>query len=382
MKNDKNQQNENLLSEEISLSQQPDSSILPEFNYEKLDAQTVATLHSAENMIRNARKDYIIKIADAVGMAHDELCGTVVANCDEHNQYTEDTVVPRCDNGQFSEKEYTFRAWCESVGLGKDTAYRLLQVSDLISHSTPNEQKILEQASPSLLYAAARPSAPIEAVSAVKSGAVTTHAEYQKLIKELSDTQSQLAESEKEKAEWQAIAKDKTQEKTALLQERSSVLDELDMAHCKIKELESRPVEVAVQQADPKEVERLATEKAARENIELREQLEASQYKVLLLQKNVQRTATQLKAVQDAPTHMEDIPISDYASCVAIASDFANTINTCRKTFLMMATCLKGAEYRSAATSLIDAAHEMADILTAKANTAEQSHYEEDEPFD
>lgn len=40
------------------------------FDYSGLDAQTVATLHSAENIIRSARKEYVIKVADAVGMAY------------------------------------------------------------------------------------------------------------------------------------------------------------------------------------------------------------------------------------------------------------------------------------------------------------------------
>lgn len=87
------------------------------FDYSGLDDQTVATLHSAENIIRSARKEYVIKVADAVGMAHDEL----VANCDKRgNQYSENT----------------FRAWCASVGIGKDAAYRLLQVSNLLESST------------------------------------------------------------------------------------------------------------------------------------------------------------------------------------------------------------------------------------------------------
>ena len=111
------------------------------FDYSGLDAQTVATLHSAENIIRSARKEYVIKVADAVGMAHDEL-------------------VRNSDNSKYGKRgEDTFINWCNFVGISRSTAYQLLQVSDLLESSTPNEQKILKQASPSLLYAAARPSA-------------------------------------------------------------------------------------------------------------------------------------------------------------------------------------------------------------------------------
>ena len=149
------------------------------FDYSGLDAQTVATLHSAENIIRSARKEYVIKVADAVGMAHDEL----VRNSDGHNQYSEDTFI----------------AWCKFVGISKSTAYQLLQVSNLLESSTPNEQKILKQASPSLLYAAARPSAEPEAVAALKGGDITTHKQYREL-----EAQLKAEREAREKAEHEA----------------------------------------------------------------------------------------------------------------------------------------------------------------------------------
>ena len=149
------------------------------FDYSGLDDQTVATLHSAENIIRSARKEYVIKVADAVGMAHDEL----VRNSDGHNQYSEDTFI----------------AWCKFVGISKSTAYQLLQVSNLLESSTPNEQKILKQASPSLLYAAARPSAEPEAVEALKGGDITTHKQYREL-----EAQLKAEREAREKAEHEA----------------------------------------------------------------------------------------------------------------------------------------------------------------------------------
>lgn len=163
------------------------------FDYSGLDAQTVATLHSAENIIRSARKEYVIKVADAVGMAHDEL----VANCDKRgNQYSENT----------------FRAWCASVGIGKDAAYRLLQVSNLLESSTPNEQKILKQASPSLLYAAARPSAEPEAVAALKGGDITTHKQYKELEAQLK---AEREAREKAAAEAERFREDSEQARAA-----------------------------------------------------------------------------------------------------------------------------------------------------------------------
>ena len=135
---------------------------LPAFDYGGLAVVTVDTLHLAENIIRSARQKYIVDLAGAVDMAHEEL----VRNSDGHNQHTEETFV----------------AWCRSVGISKTTAYQLLQVQALITGATPEEQAVLEAASPSLLYAAAKPSAPAELVQAVKDGDITTHKQYQDLL--------------------------------------------------------------------------------------------------------------------------------------------------------------------------------------------------------
>jgi hypothetical protein len=136
--------------------------LLPAFDYTGLNVVTVDTLHLAENIIRSARQKYIVDLAGAVDMAHEEL----VRNSDGHNQHTEETFV----------------AWCRSVGISKTTAYQLLQVQALITGATPEEQAVLEAASPSLLYAAAKPSAPAELVQAVKDGDITTHKQYQDLL--------------------------------------------------------------------------------------------------------------------------------------------------------------------------------------------------------
>ncbi len=57
-----------------------------------------------------------------------------------------------CDNPSFGNRgEESFRRWCESMQIGKSTAYKLLQVSNLFERSTPREQKVLEELSPVLL---------------------------------------------------------------------------------------------------------------------------------------------------------------------------------------------------------------------------------------
>lgn len=139
-----------------------------EFDYSGLDEQTVNDLHLAERECAAGRRlaeAGLRRMADGVAIAHEAL----VPNWDKrNNQYSEDT----------------FRRWCESIGVSKSAAYRLLQVTALFDNSSPEQQKILDSLSPSLLYAAAKPTAPADLVQAVKSGDITTHKQYQELLKE------------------------------------------------------------------------------------------------------------------------------------------------------------------------------------------------------
>lgn len=140
----------------------------PAFDYSGLDEQTVNDLHLAERECAAGRRlaeAGLRRMADGVAIAHEAL----VPNWDKrNNQYSEDT----------------FRRWCESIGVSKSAAYRLLQVTALFDASSPRQQQVLEELSPSLLYAAAKPSAPADLVQAVKSGDITTHKQYQDLLKE------------------------------------------------------------------------------------------------------------------------------------------------------------------------------------------------------
>lgn len=146
----------------------------PEFDYSGLDEQTVTDLHLAEQTYTSGRKLAemgLRRMADGVSIAHDALCVTIATKC-------------RNGKGAFSDSEKTFGSWCESVGLNRKAAERLLQVAKLFDSSSPRQQQVLEELSPSLLYAAAKPSAPADLVQAVKSGDITTHKQYQDLLKE------------------------------------------------------------------------------------------------------------------------------------------------------------------------------------------------------
>ena len=157
------------------------------FDYSGLDAQTVADLHLAEREYLGGRKLAemgLRRMADGVAIAHDTLCGS----CDKLSQ------LKHGNRG-----EESFGAWCESVGLHRKAAERLLQVAKLMDGSSPREQKVLEELSPSLLYAAARPSAEPEAVEALKGGDITTHKQYREL-----EAQLKAEREAREKAEHEA----------------------------------------------------------------------------------------------------------------------------------------------------------------------------------
>lgn len=223
------------------------------FDYSGLDAQTVQDLQLAEREYKTGRKMAEIglrRMADAVAMAHDALCGDV-ANCDKlkHGNRGEDS----------------FRYWCASIGLSKDKAYRLLQVAELFANSSPNQQKLLQELSPSLLYAAAKPSAPEEAVDLVKSGDIKTHKEYQQLVAQLKQAEAERDEARREKSELAAncnrlgLAADKAKA------DKHSLMEEINSRERKITELINQS-EAADQQAEKLRAE-LRQAKAALEGV-------------------------------------------------------------------------------------------------------------------
>lgn len=169
----------------------------PAFDYSGLSGHTVAVLHLAESEIREARQIYICRVSAAVAAAHEELHSTGVRNS---------------DSGKYESSEDTFISWCKSVGLSKTTAYQLLQVNALLTGATPEEQVTLEAASPSLLYAAAKPSAPEELVQAVKDGDITTHKQYQEAMAQLKAEREAREEADRRADEAQAWAKKAEQE--------------------------------------------------------------------------------------------------------------------------------------------------------------------------
>lgn len=273
----------------------------PGFDYSGLPEQTVATLHLAENGYLHGKKlaeKGLVYMGDNIALAHDELCG----------------VVAQCDNSKHGNRgEDSFRAWCLHIGITKDSAYRLLQVSALLADSSPRQRAILEALPPTLLYAVAKPSAPVELVEKVKNGEIPTNKAYQDLLKENQQlrtdrveamnqadrerARADLAESERDKARADQLSTAKDCNRLGL--KVSQEKDRADKAEARAKDAEnqlagSRQVAEAAKLrgdklkaendalkkqpitavVDKEEVERQAREMAAEMTADLRAQLE------------------------------------------------------------------------------------------------------------
>ena len=314
------------------------------FDYSGLDAQTVADLHLAEREYLGGRKLAemgLRRMADGVAIAHDALCG----GCDNLSQ---------AHNNQYSKD--TFGAWCGSIGIHRKAAERLLQVSKLLDNSTPREQKVLEELTPSVLYEASRPSAEPEAVEALKSKQVKTLKEFRaqeaQIKAEREAREKAVAEAESlryandalrdEAATARAQAKH-AQEKADALETRP-VMSELFDAKERIKELEARPVEVAVQEPDPAEVERRAGEKAREMTAMLQAQVRGMQ-----------------EDLDDARKIIDSAESATYMAAAEFAVNAAQVLNGIRASFWAVAKELSDEDFSSAAAPLLEAANRIVD---------------------
>lgn len=346
----------------------PEAEQAPAFDYAGLGEQTVADLHLAEREYSSGRKlaeAGLRRMADGVAIAHEALCST---------------VVHKVDNGQFAAKEDTFRRWCASMEIGKTTAYKLLQVAALFEQSSPKEQEVLEELSPTLLYAAAKPSAPAGLVQGVKAGGITTHKQYQELLAEIRTRDakiSELIEAGEASGRRADAAERRAREAEA---QRTAVLDKQGEYITRIHALESRPVEVAVQEPDPAEVERMAEEKARAMTAELRGQLKTAEGNIQRMKSIRDSLQSQLEDWRQAASHQATALTAE--NVLPMAQDLAGNIKSLYNTFLLAAHGLHGEDYRRCAAPLAQALEEALGGL--RANTAQYTanRYEEDEDFE
>ncbi|MCM1579164.1 MAG: hypothetical protein NC078_10240 [Ruminococcus sp.] len=211
--------------------------IASSFNYAVLSAEMGDYLKRKEQQLKNEYMNFTAN------------CGAIFAEAQERL-----AAAGRYNNGVFVK-------WIESMGFKKDTVYRMINVHKFyLSLIAKDEQEIFDALPKYLQYDISAKSAPPELVEQVMNGDITTHAEYVKLKKEL--------EKEREKAEH---AEDRLRAKSETISELSEENQRLER---EIKELESRPVDVAVQQ-DDEALEELneEIEKLREKNIRLEREL-------------------------------------------------------------------------------------------------------------
>lgn len=246
---------------------------LPAFDYSGLDEQASHDLELAESEYhagcRIAERG-LRMMANAVAIAHDVLCGS----CDNLSQ-----LKKHGNRG-----ENSFGSWCASIGINRKQAERLLHVNSFLENSTPSQQAALDELSPSLLYAAAKPSAPAEAVAAVKSGDITTLKQYRELEEKCKAAEAAVvaAEAAAAAAKDVALATAKRAEEAERGNKAAQmVIQKQKSDNEKLREenaaLRRRPIEIpAAVQPDPAEIDRLAQEKAEKITADLQKQAQKS----------------------------------------------------------------------------------------------------------
>ena len=274
----------------------------PAFDYGGLDDQTAADVRLGEREFMGGRKMTEVglrRMADGVAIVHDALCCTDATNC-------------RNGDGRFTPPEHSFGAWCDSVGLNRKAAERLLQVAKLFDSSTPREEKVLEELGPSLLYAAAKPSAPAELVQAVKDGDITTHKQYQDLLARYNAERAAREKAEQAREESRKIAntianqRDEERRRATEAENRAAGAqkladqrgDENTALKAQIRDLESRPVEVAVAQPGEDQIEAWRKEGAARAAAALQDRLRKADQAKADVQRQVAALQDQLAAAR------------------------------------------------------------------------------------
>lgn len=227
---------------ETSVAVQEESpTVQAAFDYSELDGDTADKLRAVSERVISIKAKYIIETAKQVKAAHD--------------------LLANCKNGMFG-------LWCKSVGFSRDTGDNLVRVAEVFPEFDIAEN--FGNISPSLLYEASKPSAPKELVEQVRNGDITTHKDYIALKKQLEEA---AAKAENEEKAREAIRQNLNNMEEGYREYKDKYTEEYyknqDLEK-RVKELESRPVDVAVQRDETSlaEIARLNDELAkARQDI-------------------------------------------------------------------------------------------------------------------
>lgn len=218
--------------------------VAEKFNYAVLTAELGDYLRHKEEQLRNEYMNFTAN------------CGRIFAEAQE-----------KLAKHGFGENNGVFDKWISSMGFAKPTVYRMISVYNFRSSQieTNEQAQLFDSLSKSLQYEVAKPSAPPELVEQVMNGDITTHKEYIKLKKELSEAQAEIEKLNRE-------ADEADREYDAMADRECHYETEICKLEQRIRELENKPVDVAV---DVDELNRRVSEAANKMNSEMEHTLAA-----------------------------------------------------------------------------------------------------------
>ena len=213
--------------QELPIPQTDAEEIAETFNYAVLSAELGDYLRHKEEQLKN---EYMSFTAN---------CGRIFAEAQE-----------KLAKHGFGENNGVFEKWITSMGFSKKTVYRMMDIFKFRScQIDTNEGKAFFDTLPKTLqYDISAKSAPPELVEQVMNGDITTHKEYIELKKQLEEANEQL---EQQKINNQHLSEANDRIYAASKRNREDYdkerLKALELQK-RVEELESRPVEVAVEQ--------------------------------------------------------------------------------------------------------------------------------------
>lgn len=201
------------------------------FDYSELDGDTAKNLRDCETVIRKETAGYFTLLGAKFKEAQELLA--------DHSSGT-------------------FEKWYAAMGFKRQTVYNLIRRYEFLNSPTIGGRTEAFEALPlTLSYEVSKPDAPKELVEKALDGDITTNAEYLKL-------KAELEEANKKADFWIEANSKANEENQQLREDRVKAMSRADNAErefsklqAEIKELESRPVDVAVQH-DPELAEELA----------------------------------------------------------------------------------------------------------------------------
>lgn len=168
--------------------------------------------------------------------------------------------------------------WCEVVGISRDTGDNMVRVAERFGNIQIDGQNLIDLQPLKLLYAASKPSTPAEAREKVETMEITSSKQFQELLAQLKAKDQALAdektahqaeskacsialEEEYQRRQQAEEARDKAEKIGQTAQKAlDAARDELRTKDQRIKELETRPIEV--KGADAEDIARWRAEGA------------------------------------------------------------------------------------------------------------------------